>query len=349
MTETFLTRRFLFYPVLLLIFLFCFDKLFSLESIRKYTESRPEFTFYDCKKKLLQQLLQFQNTRTPEQKLLVLFGTSHMGEFSNQYIKTKEPTWETYNFSAPMAPPSYLFYNLDLILKSNVKIDYAVLEIIPETLREEANEYALKFSYDAKFMFDYRNNFSKEEIEMFIKTNLFSMSRYPAKIKTVIDRISSSESRFKFSFFNEKVNEAVQKNNGGIPNPILYEMTEEKFEKESELFFRQIFTRYKESETQKFFFKEFLRVAKENKIRLLIFKPLVSKQLSDKQKNFEPYNLSWSSKVNFAKEKFVPVLDIELYRPFIECKKFVDVHHLSGGCYPEITDLLITKLKSDKQ
>lgn len=349
MNETFLKNRFLFYPLLLASFIFCFDKLFSLTCIRKYTESRIEYAFYAEKKPLLEQLNNFQKTQKPEDKLLILFGTSHMGEFSHKYIQEKNPNLTTYNFSAPMAPPSYLYYNLETVINSGVKIDYAILEIIPETFQSAANEYALKFSYDWKFIYNNRDVFSNDEIESFTHANLFNVVRFPPRLSIAIQRLKDKNAIAGFEFFNSMVQLATKQNNGGIPNPIIHEIPENIFEKESKTYFAQAFKKtknlsYNESLAQKIFYIKFIETCKKNNIQLLVYKPIISKPLQKLLDESDFYKKWWSDKLEIANNNEIPVLDMATYSNSIKCQKFVDVHHLSGGCYPEITDILLEKI-----
>lgn len=344
MSDTFFQKKFLFYPVLLFLGIYFFDKLFGLEIVRNYTESRPEFTFYECKKKLLEQLKTFQKNKK-EEKLLVLFGTSHMGEFSKDYIQSKKPDLVTYNFSAPMATPSYLLFNLTQIIKSGIKIDYAILEIIPETSKEEANEYALKFSYSYEFIFKYWNFFSRSELESFFVSNQFLMYRFPVKLNVLSERIKNKKSLQMRDFFLKKVNEAVEKNFGGIPNLFSYEPNEEDLKKEAEEFYSLHYSNYIESEAQKKSIEEFIKIAKENKIKLYIYRPILSKPYQDKLNQNKNYNSFIEEKNLYFKKEAVPIIDLTNYLERIKCKKFMDVHHLSGACYNEITDFVLKELK----
>lgn len=349
MNETFLKHRFLIYPLLLALFLFCFDKLFGTDFVRKYTESRIEYAFYAEKGALLAQLLDFQSKKKPDEKLLVLFGTSHFGEFSHKYIQEKDKQLTTYNFSAPMAPPSYLYYNLHTLLKAGVKIDYAVLEIIPEIFQDAANEYALKFSYDWKFMIENHDIFSSQEMESFTHANLFNVVRFPPRLNIAMQRIKDKSKIDAFEYFNSMVHLATKQNNGGIPNPIIHEVPEEFFEKESGIYFKQAFQKhgnktFRESQVQKKFYEKFIETCKNNNIKLLIYKPIISKPLQKLLDDSDFYATWWKDKSEFASKNNVSMLNMVDYTTSIKCQKFVDVHHLSGGCYPEITDILLKHL-----
>jgi hypothetical protein len=344
MNTTFFTEKKLWIPVILAITIFIVDKLSGLKSIRRFTETRIESSFYNEKENLLKQLKRYNEIKSKENKLLVLFGTSHMGEFSHAYMAKKIPELTTYNFSAPMAPPSYLYYNLITIQRENIPIDYAILEIIPETFRDEANEYALKYSYDWRFMRENWKDFSRDDIETFSRANLFSVMRYPIRLDTAFTRIKSG-SASQLEILQSLVKLANVQNNGGIPNPIIYEVPESFFEKEAKKFYDASYYNYKESPTQLKFLYKFIENCKQNNIKLILYKPTVSKELQTLL-DASPFYQKWmEDKSKLAKENNLPFLDVSQKSESIKCKKFVDVHHLSGGCYPEVMDIVIDAIK----
>jgi len=341
MKNTFFKSPYLFIPVLFFVFLFLFDKIFGLMAVRRFTETRIEFSFYDEKKNLLNQLIRYNSARSKEDKLLVLFGTSHMGEFSTQYISKKVKGLTTYNFSAPMAPPSFLYYWFRKVHSEGIQMDYVVLEAIPEIFSESANSYALKFSYDWKFMLEHRDFFPLREFESFAVANLFHSTRFPFHGLTAIERIKSPGSTNQLEFLQSMVRLANVKNNGGIPNPILHEVPESYLERESKDYFKKTFSGYKTSTAQDKFFVEFLKFASENNIKVLVYKPLVSPYLQKILDSEKFYNDWKKDKFQVASKFQFSVLDLADREKEIQCKKFVDVHHLSGGCYNEITDILL--------
>lgn len=312
--------------------------------IRKLTETRIEFSFYDEKKNLLTQIKKYNSERTKDDSLLVLFGTSHMGEFSTQYISKKIKGLTTYNFSAPMASPSFLYYWFQKLHSEKIHIDYAVLEIVPEMFTDNANNYALKFSYDWNFMFRHRDFFTLKDLESFAVANLFDSIRFPFHGMTAIERIKSSGTTNQLEFLQSMVHLATVKNNGGIPNPILHEVPETYLERESKDYFKKNFTNFKTSTTQDKFYSEFLKFASENNIKVLVYKPLVSPYLQAIL-NSEKFYSDWENeKYKIADTYKMRILNLSEKEKNIQCKKFVDVHHLSGGCYNEVTDILLSTI-----
>jgi len=342
--DTFFTNKYLVVPVLLALFIFSIDKLAGLNFVRKYTETRIEYSFYNEKIALLKQLQGYQQNRKSEDKLLVLFGTSHMGEFSNQYISEKYPHITTYNFSAPLAPPSFLYFYLEQILDAGIQIDYAILEGTPEGFQDSANRYAIKFSYSPSFIWKYKTVFSKTELETFTTSTLFSSIRYPVRFNSIIEKIRKPNARKQLEFMQDVVRQTTIKNNGGIPNTNLYEVPAQFFERESLIYFNQAFSPYKESGTQKFFFHRFVQLCKEKNIKLLIYKPVVSEQFQTLLEKSNFYK-TWTDNLYKMAEDKNHVLD---FSNELQCKKFLDVHHLSGGCYPELTDKMLERLKLNR-
>ncbi|MCP5498037.1 MAG: DUF1574 family protein [Leptospiraceae bacterium] len=346
MKQTFFNKKILIIPLLMAAFIFLFDKLFGLDSVRKYTETRIEFSFYDEKKILLKQLEKYNRNKKPDEKLMILFGTSHMGEFSSDYIYKKYHGLTTYNFSAPFASPSFLYYYLTKIIDAGISIDYAVLEIIPENFMSIANTYALSFSYDWKFIIENREHFSSEELEKFATSNLFYAVRFPFRVRPLIDRLFKSQENPYLQTLQRIVREATMKNNGGIPNPILYEIPEYELYGESTKYYQKTFPTYKESLTQKHFYQKFLETCKNKNIKLLVFKTIVSPPLQKILNESSFYQRWWEEKANEAHKMGAATLNLAESKEKISCQKFVDVHHLSGGCYPELTEILVNKLKS---
>ena len=191
MNLTFFRYKFLFIPLLFALLVFLVEKVAGTDSVRHYTETRIEFSFYEAKHDLMEKLVKFQKSRKPEEKLLILFGTSHFGEFSNHYIAEQYPGLVTYNFSAPLAPPSFLYYYLEEILAAGIKVDFAVFEYLPETFQSSANQYALKYSYDWEFMYKYLSVFPIRELEQFSSFHLFHTLKFPVRFKDAYKRMKN--------------------------------------------------------------------------------------------------------------------------------------------------------------
>lgn len=99
-------------------------------------------------------------------------------------------------------------------------------------------------------------------MESFVHANLFSVVRFPPRLNIAMQRIKDKNKIAGFEYFNSMVHLATKQNNGGIPNPIIHEIPEDVFEKESKSYYAQAFRKqgnksFKESTAQKSSLKNF--------------------------------------------------------------------------------------------
>lgn len=83
-------KKLLTVPLLFFIFAFSLDRLLSSQWVRPYTEAGAEYYFYEIKDKVLAALIEEKSVAEKDKKVLIFFGTSHMGEFSLDTIRKKE-------------------------------------------------------------------------------------------------------------------------------------------------------------------------------------------------------------------------------------------------------------------
>lgn len=301
--------------------------------------------FYKSKPELVQKLKRFSDSKQESDKILLMMGTSHMGEYSSSFIREKTKNYEMFNFSAPMATPSFLYYQLTKVLENEIPVSVIILEVLPETMQERANEYALKFSYDFPFFWKYREVFSKSEWEAFVRVRAFAMMRYPLHPEKISQAIQFGKTDI--MMMEDMMGQAIEQYNGSLPNFNLYNTPKILFPIESKKYVQEQFSGNSSTVTQWFFLKEFIRVCKENNIRLYFFRTFLSEELEAELEKTD-YR-SWSLEFGeFASQNGVPFIDLNKFRKQISCQNFFDPHHLSGGCFPEITEILLgnTILKS---
>ncbi|TGK33852.1 DUF1574 domain-containing protein [Leptospira gomenensis] len=344
----FFRKKLLWVPLLFFTFALLFDRLLSSEWVRPYTEAGAEYYFYEMKDRVLSALLREKNASPPEKKTLIFFGTSHMGEFSLETIRKKRKDLIVYNFSAPSAPFSYHNYNLEKILGAGVKPDYAILEFYPDSMTDFCNRYPLRYSYDLPYFFRYAGEFSTNDWDTFLRSRVFRTTVFPPRFKEAIHRIKDPYSKeMMLSVRNLLMNES-DKFNGGIPNVLLTNTPPEKLEEESVKYYNDIYRYIKLSSVQKRFLFQFLKTAKKEGIKVILWSPLLYEGLESRVKAagfYAEWKTIRSQTLEF--ENVFP-LDMNDYRGSVTCRKFIDPHHLSGGCYPEPTEILIDRLDAKR-
>lgn len=83
-------KKLLTVPLLFFIFAFSLDRFLSSQWVRPYTEAGAEYYFYEIKDRVLATLIEEKTAAKKDEKILIFFGTSHMGEFSLDTIRKKE-------------------------------------------------------------------------------------------------------------------------------------------------------------------------------------------------------------------------------------------------------------------
>lgn len=344
----FLRNKLLWIPLFCFAFTFGLDRFLSSNLIRPYTEAGAEYYFYEMKDRVLSALVKQKETAKPEEKTLIFFGTSHMGEFSLETIRRKRKDLIVYNFSAPSAPFSYHNYNLEKILSAGIKPDYAIIEFYPDSMTDFCNRYPLRYSYDLPYFLRYANEFSTNDWDTFLRSRVFRTTVFPPRFKEAMQRIKDPSSKeMMLAIKNLLMNES-DKFNGGIPNVLLANTPPEKLEEEAAKYYNDIYRYIKISNVQKRFLFHFLKTAEKNGIKVILWSPLLYSGLESRVKSAEFYP-SWE-KIRDEVLEFqnVSPLDMNDYREQVKCQKFIDPHHLSGGCYPEPTEILIDHLDTKR-
>lgn len=342
----FLSRKILWIPLGIAALAIIWDRILSSEFVRPYTESGAEYYFYEMKDKVLATMKSETDSKKPEQKVLTFFGTSHMGEFSLAEFEKSSPGLIVYNLSGPSAPFSFHNFTLEKLITKKIPLDYAILEYYPDSATDFANRYPLRYSYDFPFFLEYWNVFSTNEWDSFLKARVFRTSVFPPRFKEAMSRIKNPSEVEKLVFIrNILVNES-DRFKGGIPNTLLSNTPEDKLDSESERVFNESYKNYRTSEVQLFFLRNFLKTARENGIRVVLWSPLLYSKFSEKVRSSQ-FFIDWLSLRDGLVKEFPEtlVLDMENYRDRMKCQKFIDPHHLSGGCYEEPTKFLVEFLE----
>ncbi|PJZ70640.1 hypothetical protein CH373_06780 [Leptospira perolatii] len=343
-----LSLRILWIPLGIAFIAFAWDKVLSSQLVRPYTEAGAEYYFYEMKSKIMDTMKKETETKTSEQKVLTFFGTSHMGEFSLEEFAKESPGLIVYNLSAPSAPYSFHNFTLERMLDRNIPLDYAILEYYPDSAIDYSNRYALRYSYDFNYFLKNWDVFPTNEWDVFLRSRVFRTSVFPPRFKEAMHRIKHpDELAYLMAIRNGLMNES-DKYKGGIPNSLLSNTPEDKLDSESERIYRETYRSFFLSKTQEAFLRKFLEKARSKGVKVVLWSPLLYSKFAKlvQDSKFFP---EWLRLRDKLKEEFpeILVLDMESYRSSVKCQKFIDPHHLSGGCYLEPTRILISFLEEN--
>ncbi len=374
-----LRARFLWYPLAVLLAIIVVDKVFLLDAVKEHTVlwKKIEPLFYESRVDLFAQLRTEYGTRAARgEHLGLVFGSSRGGEFNAEEFTRARPGAFTYNFSAPLAPPSYFYYWLDRILSAGMRPGFAVVECDPLLFSQQAAGYSLAYGYDAAFMLrhtdffrdtrrDFRAEgagFSVDESETFFLKRLFALYRYPLEWKTIEENneehsaivpgtglITIRGRDFKKNL-REIVLDANRRNLGGIPNPLSFSLPEDEIAKDADRMEQLHLKSGFPAPTQVIFFKKLITRLALEKIPVVVYWPLSAPALRAKyQANglFESFQAPVREFLaETAREN--PDVSIAFLDPYddesLTCRVFIDSSHLSGACFPAITARLASRL-----
>ncbi|TGK20008.1 DUF1574 domain-containing protein [Leptospira fluminis] len=341
-----LSRKILWIPLGIAVLAIFWDRLLSSEWVRPYTESGAEYYFYEMKGRILDTMKRETDSKSPKEKVLTFFGTSHMGEISLTEIHRENPDLIVYNLSAPSAPYSFHNYTLERLLDRKIPLDYAILEYYPDSATDFANRFALRYSYDSSYFLEHWKVFSTNDWDTFLKSRVFRTSIFPPRFKEALSRIKRPEELAYLMAIRSKLKDESDRFKGGIPNALLANTPEDKLDSESERIYRDTYRNFRRSDVQVAFLKEFIRRASAKGIKVVLWSPLLYSKLTEKVRQ-SPFYADWTKLRQELVAEFPEtlVLDLEEFRNRVGCQKFIDPHHLSGGCFEEPTKILISFLE----
>jgi len=361
-------------PLLLSLFLFSFDKIFSLELVKKYTIpwKKIEILFYESKDDLFNVLkANYPKHQSKGEKIALVLGSSRSGEFSYKDIQKVFKDTATYNFSAPLAGPIFHYYWLEKI-SNDIPIDFVILEADPIIFSKNSLKYTFSYSLDYNFVIQNSNflprkemnplkaegkGMSWDEVETWFIKHLFFVYKYPPDPNSIKD--NSKEAMwikdgnltmvkgydYKENFYTT-VLEANRIEYGAIPNQIFHQGDDKFIEKDAKNIAKMFFgAKYVPATTQILFFKKTLRLLANKNIPTIIYWPIVAQPLRDDMENrglVEEYMTFINNEIELIRKEY-PQFKTYIVDPQnskkLNCRAFVDSVHLSGACYPELFSL----------
>ncbi len=339
-----------YFPVILFLFIFIFDKIFLIKKIQLLTQKDATFLYYQYKPILLQQLKEsFDNNKY---KNLVIIGSSRLmfvdyKEFKNQY-----KDWDLFNFSVPVNSPAYYLYIIDKIVKYNIKPDLIILESDPYQFNEYSPGFKksnLPYTFDLNFVIRNFHLFEREEVSDFLGYVLFAGKRYPPDLAVLWQRLSNPNDKLIQLFY---LTDEFQKENRGcglspIPLQEWYLRDLSEIEISSLGTKDWLYKNYKESKRQKEFFRLAIQKLKDQRINFIVIKPQLSpimEEMLQKDTTIQKAYQDWELFLMNLLSNY-PFIDFSKSEDFY-CNTFVDGSHMSKECYDPMLEKIFEIYKT---
>lgn len=329
-------------PFYFLLLIFIIDRIIGSELVRKFTETRAEYYFYHSRESLFEfQREEIRNN--PESFPVFVLGTSHLGELSTDIMRARRPDLVVYNYSAPYPSYTYFQYILQKGIKSGLTPKMIFLELTPISLEDRANEYPLKYSYDWSYILS-RPEWKPEEIDLFIRSNLFLSGRFPFRGAELLKRIKHPELIELFQFVRGSILQFDPKKRGGISNDLLVRVPEEKLISESDEYFRRSLEHMEFSGTQYNALRDILELCRKENIRIIGIEPILFPYLAIKFRRSKIGEV-WEKKIEGLREEYNFIhIQLQNHETEMNCMEFIDPHHLSGKCYTSLTEIIFSSI-----
>lgn len=372
-----LRKKFLWVPLAFFFAILALDKVLLIPAVSEYTQlwRRIEPPFYESRYDLFDQLsAQYADRTRAGEQLGVIFGTSRAGEFNARDIASERPGVYAYNFSAPFASPSFHYYWLERMQEKQMRVKLAIIETDPLLFSPRSVRYSLSYSYDVSFVsrnVDLNRNkprnprdiaavfrqpgrgFSFDEAETFYLKQLFAVYKFPPSLDALRENhemhplLGRTGNQFR-DWMRANVAIANRINLGGIPNPLVHQADPVTIAQQAAEDANTYLRGYEPSPTQVFFFRRLIEDLAAQEAEVVIYWPLAPK----------PYRaimeeLGLRASLRGAIEEFL--VGVRARHPGarivikdlnndarMDCRYFLDSHHLSGKCYPQLTRLLLS-------
>lgn len=364
-----------YFPLLLFVFLFVFDKIFIIPPVRKLIVQNY-VNSYEVLNQLLDKLYkehiekykkELNRTEEEIQKDTVIFmGTSRSVEYANftkalfdknPYIKNPEAIFQipVTSWTVRAAPFIHIYQIYSHFIKTHPRPKMLVLEINyisfnkNNVFREKKDIY--DFSVD-DFLDSYKEFSNKDKVE-YLANLVFVLNKSNINWKNLIKSGTNSEqdvnATLDFVVNAKKLMEMKQNKNVSWMSGIKQgSESEEQMVinlKYNEWVIQSFFQNFQADLTSTNLFKKVLREAKEKNINLVLYRPRTHQLLKSETVKFTKGEAKWLSEVTeIAKQYSIPFYDFE--KPgALECDYFADTSHLSKTCFPEVVEKIILESK----
>lgn len=329
-------KKFLFIPLVLLLFLFLIDKVFLLDVVKPYIKSDFTYIYYEAKEDLLKKLLHESKNQKSKKKLMILLGSSRLLYFDAKMLEDFYPDWNVYNFSSAVTTPAYYTYYLKRLLEGGVKPDLIVMESAPNQFNESTPVFKnsnLTYSFDLPFVLEYATIFGKEYVSFYLGKFLFASSKNKPYLHLAYKRLKDPKYEVIFEM-RKKVREHLLKNKGHAMSPVegFVEMDFARLRATSERTVTWLFSNYIESPMQYTFLEMNLKMIKEDKIPLIVVWPQSSIPMQKLLKSADSTKKWWKKTKGLVEKYGFQLHDLDNTDEFY-CNSFADGGHMARDCY----------------
>ncbi|RHX89586.1 DUF1574 domain-containing protein [Leptospira stimsonii] len=332
-------RMYIYYPVIFLVFVFCLDKIFTIEYFQKNFIQAGNTVYYTQRKALFEKMRQDKDLK--DHSLALAFGDSRAYPYSVIGMDKKfQKDWLLYNFSGPQAVPAYGYYWFEKILKEGIKPKLVFYVVSPEGFDDTKGMYYdpfLKFGADDEFILKYLDQISMEDRKKLFLDRLFAVRRINPDLKLFYRRMQEG----KLSEYNPALNTDYIVLNLYRGEQFAYTTflnDPDRLEKDAARIRNLYLSTFTQGQTQFYFVEEFLKLAKENDVKVYLIWPKVYETYRKRYYELGMEKNWWPKIQSLTKEYGAVSVDLNTQT---SCDLFYDASHQSIMCFLESMKLMM--------
>lgn len=332
-----LKARFLFYPVILLLFLFVVDSIFRIPYIQTITKIDLTAVNYKAKSDFLEKLLtEKPGVHSPKtKKIMLILGSSRLLYFDHDELVSFYPDWDVYNLSSAVTTPAYYDFQLTKILDSGIKPDLVVMETDPNQFNQNSvfKSSNLTYSFDLSYVLSNLSLFGKDHVSFYLGRKLFAVGTY----KPYLDQMWKN---YKNPYLDNAIGmhqatyDYILTHNGNGLSPIdnYMEKDSNSLQMTSHRTLDWLFASYVRSSMQFGFYEKILDRLQTEKIKTVIIWPLSSPDFEALIEK-EALVKTWEKEIDtLTASRNFSILKLK-NDPSYTCNAFADGGHVAKDCY----------------
>ncbi|MCG6168135.1 DUF1574 domain-containing protein [Leptospira sanjuanensis] len=331
-------KFYIYYPVLFLVFVFCLDKTFTLEYFQKSFIQAGNTVYYTQRKSLFEKLSKDKNLEN--KSLALAFGDSRAYPYSVLGIEKKfQKDWVLYNFSGPQAVPAYGLYWFEKIISKGIKPKLVFYVVSPEGFDDTKGIFYdpfLKYGADDEFLLRYLDQISFEDRKKLFLDRLFAVRRINPDLKLFSKRFQEKKlSEYNPAFNTDYV--ILNLKNGEQFAYTTFLNDPDRLEKDAVRIRNLYLSTFTLGKTQFFFVEQFLKLARENDVKVYLIWPKVYKTYQKRYYELEMEKTWWPKIQDLAAKYSAVPVDLNTQT---SCDLFYDASHQSIMCFLESMKLM---------
>lgn len=340
-------KKFLFAPIVFLVVLFAFDKIFLLDFFQTKFIQPGNAIFYHHRKVLMKRMLESDIVKDHSKNIAIALGDSRAYPFSEPGLpEAEKKNWVVYNFAAPQAVPMYAYMQYERMVDAGFVPDMVYFAVSPEAFDDSKGmiyDPFMRLGMDEKFYKDYADLIPWKARYDYWIGKAFAFKDMQIEFKTFLDRFKSKRMQEYDPDFNEDMM-VLNFGKGEYLGYATLSNNEKKLKKDAARIKNIYLSNFQLADTQFIFVEKLLKLAESNGTKVYIVWPRVYDDYRNAYYELGIEKTWWQKIVDLSQAHKATAID---FNKESSCEFFNDASHQSVQCFLEQMDLIFKSYNKD--